>query len=61
MNSEPWSTRMALRIADALADPLQRLHDILAAIAEARIDGRREAGLKVSTIVSTRILRPVAS
>src|ERR1700709_1940464 len=49
-----------LGIANGFADALQGQHDILASIAEARSTAG-EKRLKVSTIVSTRILRPVAS
>ena len=43
----PWSTRIVFGIADLRADPFERLHHVLAAIAEPRIEHRREARERV--------------
>lgn len=60
MNSEPWVNPDRGRIADRLTGNFQGPDHILAAVAEPWIDLRRERE-KVSTTVSTRILRSVAT
>ena len=54
MNSEPWSTRIDCGYPCS-THPFERGHDVLAAIAEAGIDGRREARPGVNNGENTQL------